>query len=92
MLWLIGATFLVGLGGMALVQMESRPGELPEGPMGISVNGNWGNSGLPPRDLCRRVSAPMVALPAAQGISKPCSDEAQRVLWCLSTSREEAWA
>ena len=40
LLWLIGATFIVGLGGMALVQMESRTGELPEGSMEISVDGN----------------------------------------------------
>jgi len=40
LLWLIGATFVVGLGGMALVQMESRTGELPEGPTEISVDGN----------------------------------------------------
>ena len=39
-LWLIGANFVVGLGGMALVQMESRPGELPEGPTEISVDDN----------------------------------------------------
>ena len=39
-LWLIGATFVVGLGGMALVQMESRTGDLPEGLTGISVDGN----------------------------------------------------
>jgi len=31
---------LVGLGGMALVQMESRPGELPEGPTEILVDDN----------------------------------------------------
>ena len=40
LLWLIGATFVVGLGGMALVQMESRTGELPEGPTEISVDDN----------------------------------------------------
>ena len=39
-LWLIGATMVVGLGGMALVQMESRNGDMPEGPTEISVDGN----------------------------------------------------
>ncbi len=39
-LWLIGATFVVGLGGMALVQMESRHGDLPEGPGSLPVDGN----------------------------------------------------
>jgi len=39
-LWLIGATFVVGLGGMALVQLESRHGDLPEGPGSIPVDGN----------------------------------------------------
>ena len=40
LLWLIGATFIVGLGGMALVQMESRDGNLPEGPGSLPVDGN----------------------------------------------------
>ena len=39
-LWLIGATFVVGLGGMALVQMESPTGEMPEDPTEMSVDGN----------------------------------------------------
>ena len=39
-LWLVGATFVIGLGGMALVQMESRNGGLPEGPASIPVDGN----------------------------------------------------
>ena len=39
-LWLIGATFVVGLGGMALVQMESRHGDLPEGSGSLPVDGN----------------------------------------------------
>ena len=39
-LWLIGATFVVGLGGMALVQIESRHADLPEGPGSLPVDGN----------------------------------------------------
>ena len=39
-LWLIGATFVVGLGGMALVQLESGNGDLPEDSGSIPVDGN----------------------------------------------------
>ena len=39
-LWLVGATFVVGLAGMALVQLDARNGDMPEGPGSMPVGGN----------------------------------------------------